>query len=185
MPGLEKAVVQKRSSDGDITSCEGFAGPRDAVQWQLTVSNDGENLLNGYTITDTLPPYYTLATGEVELTGALDGAPTSATLFTVKDYTMGDDGRVTSVTTSGGTAMVGGDALDMICYSLRLWYNDDDRLVMELTLKQETLSGYMYYAVKPGATSKLTYWTENYTHTQAYTSFVNTAVLTLPEQEIE
>ena len=185
VPGLEKAVVQKRSSGGDITSCEGFAGPLDAVRWQLTVSNDGENLLNGYTITDTLPPYYTLATGEVVLTGALDGAPFPATLFTVKDYTMGDDGRVTSVTTSDGTVTVGGAAMERSAYSLKLWYNDDGRLVMELTLKQKNLSGYMYYAVKPGATSKLTYWTENYTTTQAYTSFVNTAVLTLPEQEIE
>lgn len=187
VPGIQKEALKKRTISGDVSPCNGYAGSGDAVQWQVTVSSEGKNILNGYTITDTFPERYTLAAGDVQVTGNLGSSTDSYTLFTVQGYTMNSAGtKVQSIVTNNGTYTVGASEEEVQedsyyrIYRVKFYYNTNDQLVMQLTV----LDG-GYGTVYPGMTSKLTYWTANYTSTLSYTTYLNTAVLTLPDQEID
>ena len=191
VPGLKKEVVQKRTGNHEPVSCSGYASPVDALQWKLTVSNNGDNAFNGFTITDTMPDYYTLTTGEVFLK---EGKYKEQVLFTVTGVEQGSDKKVTAVTINNWkgverTVTVGGAALDEedSGFSLKLYYNQQDQMVMELEIQREYLrasNATDYATLLPNETAELTFWTENRTGIQNNTTFINTAVLTLPDQKV-
>ena len=169
--GLEKQVVQRRSTSDVISPYNGYALPLDSLQWELTVYNDGSNIIDGFTITDTFPDCYTLAEGKVVISGE--------TLFEVKEVKTGADGLVESVTLSDGTVIsVEGEKVSTVEYDIFLYYNEDEQLVMELTLHSSADNGVIF----PGKNVKLTYWTKNYTKTNTYTTYVNSAVLTTQQE---
>ena len=169
--GLEKQVVQRRSTSDVISPYNGYALPLDSLQWELTVYNDGSNIIDGFTITDTFPDCYTLAEGKVVISGE--------TLFEVKEVKTGADGLVESVTLSDRTVIsVEGENVSTKEYDISLYYNEDQQLVMELTLHSSADNGVIF----PGKNVKLTYWTKNYTKINTYTTYVNSAVLTTQQE---
>ena len=177
--GLEKQVVQRRSTSDVISPYNGYALPLDSLQWELTVYNDGSNIIDGFTITDTFPDCYTLAEGEVVISGVNRSSQNKQTLFEVKEVKTGADGLVESVTLSDGTVIsVEGEKVSTEEYDISLYYNEDEQLVMELTLHLSADNGVIF----PGKNVKLTYWTKNYTKINTYTTYVNSAVLTTQQE---
>src|SRR5699024_2441780 len=136
-----------------------------------------------------MPDYYTLTTGEVFLK---EGKYKEQVLFTVTGVEQGSDKKVTAVTINNWkgverTVTVGGAALDEedSGFSLKLYYNQQDQMVMELEIQREYLrasNATDYATLLPNETAELTFWTENRTGIQNNTTFINTAVLTLPDQ---
>ena len=186
IPGLQKRALNKRGTSGTVTECTGFAGLLDDIQWEVSVHNTGENILKGYTITDTFPVNYTLTDGDVVITNQYyyNGdqiRERSKTLFAVNGFTKGSNGRVKSIKIDNRTVTVGGSPYSTDDFSVAFSYTGNNQLVMELQIKDKDS---LYGTVLPGFTPRLTYWTEKYTDTEAYTAFVNTAVLTLPDQQV-
>ena len=177
--GLEKQVVQRRSTSDVISPYNGYALPLDSLQWELTVYNDGSNIIDGFTITDTFPDCYTLAEGEVVISGVNGSSQNKQTLFEIEEVKTGTDGLVESVTLSDRTVIsVEGENVSTKEYDISLYYNEDEQLVMELTLHLSADNGVIF----PGKNVKLTYWTKNYTKINTYTTYVNSAVLTTQQE---
>ena len=177
--GLEKQVVQRRSTSDVISPYNGYALPLDSLQWELTVYNDGSNIIDGFTITDTFPDCYTLAEGEVVISGVNGSSQNKQTLFEIEEVKTGTDGLVESVTLSDRTVIsVEGEKVSTKEYDISLYYNEDEQLVMELTLHLSADNGVIF----PGKNVKLTYWTKNYTDINTYTTYVNSAVLTTQQE---
>lgn len=183
VPGLEKRITQKRDQNGNVTSCDGFAGPLDALQWTLTVRNTGENVLTGYTITDTLPDNYTLAEGQLVVTKT---ELTKSFTCDVRNIQRSNDGKITSVDFftggAGTTVPVNGQEtplrnLGYPNYSITLSYNETGQMVIRFKFTRRS--------ALPKESVNITFWTENATNIQNSTTYINSAVLTLPEQDID
>ena len=168
--GLEKTLIARKNADGIVTEYPRYAGSKDKLNWQLEIFNDGEDVLKGFTITETLPENHMLAKGEtvyIKGTGSRE-----ARLFTVSDYEV-ENNKITKYSINGNPMIpIGSEYGDVV----RLYYNDKDELTVDI---------YVGSGCWPGETECITLWTENYTNIQSYKTLVNTAVLSLPEQQVD
>ena len=182
VPGLEKEITKKRDRDGTESSCDGFAASLDALQWSLTVRNTGDNVLQGYTITDTLPDHYTLAKGTFVSLSTKINPGKNLEITNVER----SENKVTAVTFSSGSYSVRvpvngeetsfGPIMWPEC-SMALSYNEEGQMVIRATVDRRV--------ILPGEAERITFWTENATNIQNSTTYVNSAVLTLPNQDID
>ena len=190
--GLEKTLIARKNADGIVTEYPRYAGPRDKLNWQLEIFNDGEDVLKGFTITETLPENHMLVKGE-DVYLKTPGEQGQMELFSISDYEVVNN-KITMYGVNGSKMIPIGEVYEWRRIRVRLYYNDKDELAVDFTVLPCThyVSGsgatgeaYEYFNIEPGESSKITLWTENYTNIQSYKTLVNTAVVSLPQQEVD
>ena len=190
VPGLTKEVVRKRNDiSGADNPYNGFAGAKESLQWKVTVENMGENIIRDYTITDTLPQNYSLTTGDVRVS-----TPTisDSLLFTVTSVTEDGNGKLQriGIKTDNNKPEETVRVSQAYTYralskgfTLRLFYNEYEQLVMELVLTND--SEFRGFSIQPEEALTVTYWSKNYTTKVPLTVYTNTVVLSEYEQEMD
>lgn len=95
LPGITKRVHSTEGASGAVTSNPYHAAAEDTINWEVTVTNSGRNLMENYTLTDIMEyPYaaagtvkYTIydASGKVKVNASWD-------LFQIEGWDTDDDG---------------------------------------------------------------------------------------------
>lgn len=93
LPGITKRVHSTEGASGTVTSNPYHAAAEDTINWEVTVTNSGRNLMEDYTLTDIMEyPYAASGTVKYTIYDASGKVKDSWDLFQIEGWDTDDDG---------------------------------------------------------------------------------------------
>jgi hypothetical protein len=161
--GKIKPGIEVKTTDAD-----GIVNVNDTVTWNITLKNNGDNILSDYYVTDVMMLPYSY-TGSVTYTINMSGSSgVSSTLFNVSDLTV-DGGEKTFTNSTFGefTARIDTDT-------------ESGNVILTVHFKDEEKA-----ALPASGTATMVVSTKNESSTKENKNYINKAYLTPNSQEFE